>query len=107
MSLVQTLAGRTGTAISPTGTPHPVTITNQARRPIGVHAAGGAAVMIEVDVEADDDLGVPGRYMVELEAGETLELDIVYGLALAEGRYYFKGMAVEIDAPGAGEPEDA
>lgn len=107
MALVQTRADRPGTAISPTGTAHPVTITGQARRPIGVHAAGGPAVVVEVDFEAGDELGVPGRYMLELAAGDTLELEVVYGLALADGRFFFKGMAVEIGGPGAEAAEDA
>lgn len=94
MSFVESRVARTGTLIDAAGAAMPVMFDALVTREVGTFPDGAPAVVLEVDFAAHTELALSGRYMLELEDGETIELEIVFGLALAEGRFYYKGLGV-------------
>lgn len=97
MKIAQNTAPHTGTVIAPEGASRAVSVLGHTRRDVGALETGEPAVVVEIDFETDVALDVPGRYMVELDAGDTVELDVVYGVPLADGRFYFKGLALDLN----------
>ncbi len=77
MTVTWTPPERAATLIAPDGTSVSVVISSPGERVVGQDDDGTPIMLLDVDLVADVQLAVPGRYMIETPGGQTLELAVV------------------------------